>query len=392
MEFLKDMSFQGTIRTTYEYNDIPAVNFDTGETDFRSWEERNGTFDFTMFAAGFKGDFENGTFVDAQYAFMRKTQFIQKAEFGYKFNKRNRVIIGNTAVPFGIEPYDFHNIGCNINRLLGFSLDRDTGIKYQYEYGQWAFQTAFFKTADYKRPDNRNRWTYDVATMTRYDSLAAYYFPGGTNSYNSYGSENNEESNQFNLKATYTLKHSQYSRTEFGLYGQWGQIYNSATSKNGDAWACGAHVDGNWGRWNLQLEAMTYEYNPEDPDGVDRDVILMQGVLDAFYIASKASLFTANIAYTLPVNFGPVTHINFHNDYNIMVKAENDWPDSHYNATGMLFIAGRFRLFVDLILQKNVCMAGGGIDGLAGARYDNPYMPGSSDWTTTFKMDLGFYF
>ncbi len=400
-----NIQLTGDIRFTYDYNDVKATHVDkligAGEVaHYSAWDERDGTFDFTMFSIGFKGDFDNGTFVNAKYAEQRKTQYIKVAEFGYKKNN-HKLTLGITQVPFGIEPYDFHNIGTSINRYLGFNNDVDTGVKYEYRTGPWALQAGFFKTTEYKRPDNHDRYSYDISSMSYADTYHNYYFwmngdrtGTGTkaNMYNTSGSENNEEENQFNLKATYTWNHKPGYRTEFGAYGMWGQIYNNYNGGTGDRWAVGGHINGNYGPWNIQLEAVSYDLNPNNQEGASDDAILYHGILDIFYVATRANLYTANIAYTMPVDLGPITHISFHNDYNIMVKDRDDWPDSQMNATGMMLVAGKFLVFIDYMRQKNFPTCGGGIDGFAGAYYANPYFPGSDDWATTFKIDFGFYF
>ena len=117
------------------------------------------------------------------------------------------------------------------------------------------------------------RYSYDVVIVDEQD------FPD-------LGNQNNEETNQFNVRIAYAIDHGDFGKTELGVSGQWGQLYNDITDDNGDHWAAAVHLSGFYGPFNLMLEAARYEYDPENPPGTSNDTIVMGAFADAFPVAA----------------------------------------------------------------------------------------------------------
>jgi hypothetical protein len=182
------------------------------------------------------------------------------------------------------------------------------------------------------------------------------------------------------------FNHGSLGSTEVGLSGQYGQLYNSITDDKGDRWAGAVHLNGFYGPFNLMLQAARYEYHPENPTGVDDDQILMGAFAVAAPVASEGTVYVANVAYDLPVEWGPISKLTFYNDYSILVKDEDDFNDSQINTLGCLVTAGPVFTYIDYILGKNAQFLGGGSEAF-GAATDS-----DDDWNARFNINVGYYF
>jgi len=94
--------------------------------------------------------------------------------------------------------------------------------------------------------------------------------------------EENQETNQVNIRLAYEYTHDDDHRTELGISGQWGQLYNHDTEDSGDHWAAAAHLNGFYGPWNIMLEAIRFRLSPENPSGQADDTVVMGAFPTAF--------------------------------------------------------------------------------------------------------------
>ena len=95
-----------------------------------------------------------------------------------------------------------------------------------------------------------------------------------------------------------------------------GQIYNSKTGNNGDRYAVALHLDSSYNGWNLQMQAMQYEYNAAD--AIDDNKIGVSVVSWQYEIASKGQAYNINIAKTVNTDWGS---IKFYNDFGLMYNS-----------------------------------------------------------------------
>lgn len=197
--------------------------------------------------------------------------------------------------------------------------------------------------------------------------------------------QTNEETNQFNARLAYTADHGDFGQTEFGLSGEWGQLYNSTTTDNGNHWAAAAHLNGNYGPFNLLLQVADYRYNPKNPAGVDDNSVLMGGFSDSFLVAADGTLYSAGLSYNLPVIWGPVSSLTFYEDYSRLVKNESTFEDSQINTVGCMVTAGPIYTYFDVISGKNSLYLNGPQDSFAGGTK-------GADWGTKFNVNIGYYF
>jgi hypothetical protein len=149
----------------------------------------------------------------------------------------------------------------------------------------------------------------------------------------------------------------------------------SSTQRVGHYDAEALHMNTDLGRWNLQLQAARYAYHVNG--GADR---LAVGAYD-FYdsIAAKAHSYTGNVAYKLPVSWGPVTALTFYNDYSLVNHKSGGLPHTWMNITGMSLQAGGLFTYFDFVTARNQPFIGGSMAGDGGLEH-------------RFNINVGYYF
>ncbi len=238
----KGIHIGGALRVNYSY-----LDWDPGS------HERGGDFAFDTFRLNLDGELGK-ILLSAEYRFYPEYGFntIHHGWMGYNFTDNLQGQIGVSKVPFGILPFASHSFWFSGAYYVGLEDDYDLGIKSIYKRGPWNLQLAFYKNGELGDAGNAGRYSVDV--INNADGGYAGAFADG-----------NEETNQFNARLAYTFEHGDFGSTEVGISGMWGQLYNTQTKDSGDHWAGCVHLNGNYGRWNLQLEGIGYGYNPEDP-------------------------------------------------------------------------------------------------------------------------------
>jgi hypothetical protein len=342
-----------------------ALRFNYRNTDFNETQKsRGGDGVFDIFRIDVNGEY-NDVLLSLQYRWYSYMDVIHHGWFGYNFTDNFQGQMGITQVPFGNLPYASHNWWFSLAYYVGLEDDYDLGVKGIYDYGPLNVQAAFFKNGEWGNPGKWDRYSYDVVTGNGF---------------------NDEETNQVNLRVAYTLAHAEKYTTEFGVSGEWGQLYNSVTDEAGSHWAAAAHLNGNYGPFNVMLEAARYKYDPDRADGAPNDNLVQMGAFfDAFNVASEANVYVAGVAYNIPVNFGPVTGLQFYNDYSHIVKDEDGFEDSQLNTLGMLISANPLYIYVDWVYGKNVLYVGGPRDSFGAGASD-------ADWHSLFNINFGYYF
>jgi len=311
------------------------------------------------------GDYD--TFLmSAQYRWYNYSEAIHHAWFGYQFEDDNRIELGITQVPFGLLPFGSHNFWFMIPYFVGLEDDYDAGVKWHNgNLGDWTLDLAFFLNEEYGDATNINRYSVDVIRA---------------------GDQQNEERNQFNARLTYDWKHQNKSYTELGLSGRYGDLDNRITNRTGDYWSTAVHANAFLGSWNLMLEGIRYEYNPENPVGVSNDLVLMGNLGSQRLVAAKADIYVANIAYDFGAVGWKINRLNCYNDYSYMDKAVDSFLDSQINDTGCLVTMGPFWIWIDYILGKNAWY-------LNDSEVNSGFGAGGTDeWEQRFNMNFEWYF
>nr|PMI02543.1 hypothetical protein BCU55_06605 [Shewanella sp. 10N.286.48.A6] len=341
----------GAVRVNYAYRDYDESN-----------KDKLGTLDFDMAAITFdgkKGDWG----LAAEYRFTAGSNYIKSGYGYYEINPNWELQFGINKVPFGNPEFISNSWWFGLPYYLGFEDNHDVGIKASYDNNGWNTDLAFYKNPVYSATENK-----------RY---SASLFSGEIN-----GTEyHNEETNGFNFRQTYTSEYEGGSTT-FGGSVQYGQIYNSDTGNMGDRYAAALHLDSTYKGWNLQLQAMQYEYDAAD--SADDNKIGIAVVSWQYEIASKGQAYSANIAKTFATDFGSV---KCYNDFGLMTPdvADDRYDNSMQNVTGCAISAGATYTMIDFILGKNMTFST--------ANNDHVGLPElGDDWDKRININFGYYF
>ncbi len=341
-----------------------AVRFQYSVEDYaRGNADRGGDIDFDTFRLDFNGEL-GGVLLSAQYRWYQYMNVIHHAWVGYQFDDLWQAQVGITRVPFGNLPFNSHNFFFSTNYYVGLEDDYDAGIKLVREGEIHDLRIAFFKNDELGGLDGfvdnpTDRYSYDVIGI-RAPGEGIFDPPQTIIS----------EYNGWVFRYTYDLYGSDVGASF--LIGR----FRDQDLTVGNRWAYAVHSNTTIDRWNLQLQFTDYDYDVDDTG------LLVVGAY-SFYdtIPAQARLYTANLAYRLPVDCGPVTELLFYNDFNVMTDKSGGLAENTYlNVAGVAVSAGGLYTFFDLLSATNQPFVGGSL----GSDSDN--------WNTRFNVNVGYYF
>lgn len=341
----------GAVRVNYAYKDYSEAS-----------KDKSGDLTFDMAAVKFNGKLDDWGLA-AEYRFTSSTDYIKYGYAFYDIDPNWQLQLGINKVPFGNAEFISNSFWFGLPYYLGFEDDHDIGIKATFEKDGWHTDLAFYKNPEYGPSENK-RYATDLYTGTI----------NGTE-------YNNEETNQVNVRQSYTFEHNGGSTT-LGGSAQFGQIYNSKTGNNGDRYALALHLDSSFKGWNLQLQALQYEYDAadaEDPNKIGVSVVSWQ-----YEIATKGQSYSANIAKTFNTDWGSV---KCYNDFGLMTPDvdDDDYDNSMQNVTGCAIAAGLTYTMIDFIMGKNMTFST--------ANNDHVGLPEmGDDWDKRVNINFGYYF
>jgi hypothetical protein len=352
----------GWMRWDYRWKDYGKEDTGPGDLDF------NGV----ALSPSYEGD---RLFGKASYRFYLYeddhdwTTFLEYAYLAYRHDDETELYLGIHRVPFGSLPYASYNFFLSLGWLLGLEDDNDLGIKYIKEMAHWNLQLAYYLT-------DEGHYSGRSSDSARYSADPAQE-----------GAIKNEERHQGNVRLAYCWSPRKDLKLEPGSSLQYGGIYNGTTDDTGDLLAYALHLDTHYQRWTLKLQASRYEYDLRNPPGQPDDVVQMGNFDAAFFIASKANLYTASLAYTLPMNKWKMDSVIFHANYSYLDKDNRAFSHSQLFVPGISISAGRFFIYADFMVGRNYPYAGPDtfVNGLAAGS-------GNSDWHTFIKLNIGYYF
>ena len=335
-----------------------------------SWKpeqkNRGGDFGYDMFRINANAAYK-GIYLNAEYRFYSEAfggGMLKQGWFGYRFSEKDELQLGLTQVPFGIQQYNSNNWFFNLSYYVGLEDDHDMGIKYIHLGENIEYHLAFFKNAEELRFGNdteisHSRYSYDVAGR-------------------------NKEVNQFNGKFVFKFGGNVLQR--IGVSGQYGSLYNLDTEEKGDHYGLALHYEATYKDWNLKAEAMNIAHNPENTLGSSGEVILMAAYGAPYEVAADFNMYTLTLARNVPVDWGPVSALQFYNDFGYMQKKEDDFEDSAMNVTGVLLTAGNIYTYIDYAAGLNHSWLGG--------NYIDDFSRGTpgAKWEARFNINIGYYF
>lgn len=356
----------GAVRTNYSHTSYDDDN-----------KNRGGDFDFDIFRLNFSGDVGDVK-LNAEIRFFDYMTAVKYAYAAYDFADDWQVQAGITQVPFGNWPYNSHNYFFSTNYYVGLEDDHDLGVLFKRKIADnWQLDLGFFKNDELGGVDgyvdNRSdRYSYDIVGF-REAGDGVYADPGAIDADGNLLGNPIGEYNTFSGRYGYHLEH-EGGKTEIGVSALAGGLHDGV-DRAGDYNAWALHLNSNMGPWNLQLQHGEYNY---DIDNVNRIAVGAYSFYDS--MAAEATMSSANIAYSVPVQWGAVTNLQFYNDYSAIYDKSDNSKDTWMNVTGFSVAAGGLFTYFDLVHGKNMPFVGGSLAG------------DSSETERRFNINIGYYF
>lgn len=308
------------------------------------------------------------------------THFIHHGYLGYAFSDNVYMELGVTQVPFGITPYASHSWWFQIPYYVGLEDDYDMGVNFDITpTDNFKLSLAYFRQAEPEGPKFGGDVTFGNAGPGRYSYDIV-----------STGNANIRELNQFNARAAYNVNEN----LELGVSAQVGQIFNSVSREYTTATAFAGHVVADFSGFNFKGEYITYDYTAKDNQGNDMDVVQMGAYGYEYFggqdytggVAAKANIIVAGLAYSIPVDFGPISNIQPYVDYSVVQKSESNYEDTQHLVPGFLISAGNIWTYVDFAMGKNQPWLTGSFGKGLGSGVSD------AEWNTRFNINIGYYF
>ncbi len=358
----------------------PKTSFTIGgalwlRSALQGWEERSsanrrGVY-FDQFRLGVSG--EHGFADQAKLKFSTQVRWwsyqfaLHHMWIAVEINENHELRYGISQVPFGALPSVSSSFWFSLNYYHGLEGDHDAGGQYIFTKSGTQLHLGYFRNEEYNDPTATNRWAPDLIID---------------------GDQQNFERHQGNIRLAHTFGEGTKNSTEIGISGQFGGILNEVNNGRGTRWASAIHLVGNYGNWNFNLQGTRYEFNPENPEGVDDRLVLMGFFSDRRLVAAKATTFVGNVRYYWNVDWWLFEKITTYIEYSHVFKDEKDFHDSRLFNPGVVLQAGPFYIWTDLMLAQNSWWFN---DSFA----DSGPGPGSAnpdDWQLRTNLSVQWYF
>ncbi len=331
----------------------------------KSWNDDNTDPQFTWDTWRLNVDARTaGVDLSFEYRFYPSynTHFLHHGWLGYGFSDDLYMKLGVSQVPFGITKFASHSWWFQIPYYVGLEDDYDMGIKFDYTgVEDLTLNFAYYHQAEPQgTPRESARYSYDIISSE---------------------GASIKEVRQFNLRAAYNLSDD----VEIGVSGQFGQNYNSFVDEYSSSNAFSAHLVADFGDgFNFKGEYISYDYGAKDNDGNDLDVVQMGAYNGSYGVASKGDIWVAGLAYSIPVEWGPISNVQPYVDYSVISKDVSNFESSQQFVPGMLLTAGSIYTYVDYAMGKNHSWLGS-----SNLVNENS---ADADWESRFNINIGYYF
>ncbi len=350
---------------------------------YRGWEgqegnqNRIGDFSFSMFRINVDAAYGDLKLVMA-YRFYMSYHMLEKGWIGFDFTRFFRVSLGVFHTPFGILPYPSHTWFFGLPHYVGIEAVGDLGVMATVTPGNFDFRVGFFKNDEGSYGGSSRdsaRYSFDFVSAS-----AAELGEESTMIYD------HQETNQVNARMAYRFDHAKVGSTEIGASGQYGGIYNGETDKQGYHWAAAGHFVGNYAGFEVQLEAIVYEYQPAYSEGQEDSYVVMGAHDDPLKVALKGYLAVVNIAYKLQLDLKYLSSITFYNDFSSLFKNRDDYEDSYQIMPGIMIVTGPVITQIEVgIAQNHPWIGPHYVDSLAQGGAGNK-------WAYRPNINISYYF
>ena len=374
-------TFGGAVR----YNIISASYNNTKSNPEFTWDTWRLNVDGSM--AGVDLSFE--------YRFYPTfgSHFIHHGFLGYDLSDNLYMELGVTQVPFGITTYASHSWWFQGPYYVGLEDDYDMGINFDYTPSdKMKLSFSYFRQQEPEGPKFGGDVTFGASGSGRYSYDIVPGQGGYVDGAGNFVAEQAtlSELNQFNGRLAYDIADG----WEIGASAQVGGIYNRTLDEIETSTAFAGHVVGNFGNFNLKAEYISYNYNAKGDQGNDLDVVQMGAYGYEYFggegysggVAAEANVYVAGLAYSVPVEFGPISNIQFYVDYTMIDKVNENFYDTQHLVPGMLITAGGIYTYVDYAMGKNQPWLTSSFGKGLGTGVEDP------DWNRRFNINIGYYF
>ncbi|PWJ42420.1 hypothetical protein [Sediminitomix flava] len=341
----------------------------------QNWEQSNQAnqrgFYFDQFRISVNGNYgiEKNTFLkfSAQVRWWSYQFAVHHMWVGVEFDKAHTLRYGITEAPFGAMPSISSSFWYSLNYYLGMESDHDAGLHYIYKKGPIDLQLAYFRNEEYNIPTATNRWAPDLVIN---------------------GDQQNFERNQLNARFAYTFGYDTENKTEIGISGEVGAINNQVERGDGFRWASALHYVGNYGQWNPYAQFLRYEFEPNNPEGVDDRTVLLGFFSDQRLIASKAFTVVGGLRKYWDINWWLFDNFSAYIEYSGVYKDESSFSDSQIINPGFVLQAGPFYIWTDFMAAQNAWFFNDSFEnsGLGAGSAD------SNAWEFRYNFSLEWYF
>ena len=322
------------------------------------------------------------------------THFIKQGWLDYSFNESTELQLGVTQVPFGNIQYNSNNWWFSLPYYVGLEDDHDMGLKLIKQTENMEWHVAYFFQAAPEGPvfgesnfgvGGSGRYSYDV-------------IPEGNVSLT--------ERNQFNIRGAYQLSNDMGSG-EVGASFQFGQLYNTVNDLFDSQYAFALHADYTMGRFNIKPQFLYYAMNADDDDGNELSTVYMGAYGIPYEVSTEAWIATLGVAYSYDVDWGPVTNINFYNDFSYMqntvgegtttrandetLTLDQNFQSTIQNITGFLVTAGPVYTYFDIAQGVNHPWLTDRFGVGVGPGHEDLGL-GESEYNIRFNINIGYYF
>ena len=382
-----NLDIGGAIRANYVNGDYTPDGSDAAQRG-----DNGGNFELDTFRINL--DYADGPFVGkAEYRWYNGYNMLHTGWLGYNLDDSTQVQVGLNRVPFGIGAYGPANSWFfDQHYYVGLSDDMDYGVKYSWSNENLAMDLAYYVMAENSfvgATDESARYSYDIV-----DNGSPY--------------SHYEESHQVNARFIYTIANDNYSN-DLGVSLQYGVLdADEEFAEDADAFAASVHSKASIDAFTLMLQLTYYDYGTEykasatDANGnpLSDDLVTMGAYDFAWPIASKGTIPSIALSYTVKPEVEWIDSLTFYNDYSIILKdgsdVNGDFNDSALNATGVAIANGGWYIYVEYAYAN-----GNYFIGNEGDVYGDTYAESSvgdfganrnDDWNGRFNINFGYYF
>ncbi|RAJ95303.1 carbohydrate porin [Aliidiomarina maris] len=350
------IEFGGAVRFQYVLAD-----YDEGQ------KNRGGDLQFDIFRLNFDGQMNNAI-LSAEYRWYEYMDALRHAYFGYNFTEKWQGQVGVVIQPWGVMPYNSHSYFFSSNFYVGFEDNPGSGVRFQRRGDEWDLDFAFILNDDLggTSGDVRSRadsYNYNV-TGIRLPGEDPFADPEFT------ASENNTLITRIARK--WDLDGDLF---ELGVSAQYGDVDDGLGSV-GSKTALGLHSVYHTGRWEFHAQWTHYDYDLD----IENEGIIVGAYAYFDTIPTRSDIFTGNVAYNYPFEWGPIQSLQFYNNTSLITNKRGYDEDTVMNVIGMAVAAGGIYTYIDLVSAKNQPFANGSVVGE------------SDRWNTRFNINFGYYF